>query len=307
MKKIRLFDRRDSLSRKIFVVCNYIFLTVLALICIAPFAHLLALSFSGDEFTSAGTVGVIPQGFTLDAYMLLAGKPEFFKAFGISVARTIVGTLVALLVIILTAYPLSKTNKQFKGRTAIAWILAFTMWFGGGLAATYVLYDTLHLIDNFLVYIIPGACDVWFCLMLMNFFRKLPKELEEAALIDGCNQFQVLFRIFVPLSIPSIVTIVLFTAVGQWNSWFDGIIFMNDPANYPLQSYLYTMIISSDPAKMVSAGGQLTPDQLEALKNIGSKNLQAAQIFLGMLPVTVIYPFVQKYFIKGITLGGVKE
>lgn len=306
MKK-RLFDKKDTTSRKIFVVCNYIFLGLLALICIAPFAHLLALSFSGDEFTSAGTVGLIPKGFTLDAYMLLAGKKEFFKAFGISVLRTVLGTAVTLFVIILTAYPLSKSNKVFKGRTVIAWVLAFTMWFGGGLAATYVLYDRLGLIDNFLVYIIPGACDVWFTIMLMNFFRKIPKELEEAAMIDGCSQFQILFKIFVPLSIPSIVTIILFTAVGQWNSWFDGIIFMNDPANYPLQSYLYTLIIASDPSKMVNAGGQLTPDQLEALKNIGSKNLQAAQIFLGMLPVTIIFPFVQKYFIKGITLGGVKE
>ncbi|MCI5745949.1 MAG: carbohydrate ABC transporter permease [Erysipelotrichaceae bacterium] len=306
MKK-GLFDKKDTTSRKVFVICNYIFLGLLALICIAPFAHLLALSFSGDEFTSAGTVGIIPKGFTLDAYMLLAGKKEFFKAFGISVLRTVIGTAFALLVIILTAYPLSKSNKVFKGRTTIAWILAFTMWFGGGLAATYVLYDTLGLIDNFLVYIIPGACDVWFTIMLMNFFRKIPKELEEAAMIDGCSQLQILFKIYVPLSIPSIVTIVLFTAVGQWNSWFDGIIFMNDPANYPLQSYLYTLIIASDPSKMVGASGQLTPDQLEALKNIGSKNLQSAQIFLGMLPVTVIYPFVQKYFIKGITLGGVKE
>ena len=115
------------------------------------------------------------------------------------------------------------------------------------------------------------------------------------------------FKIFVPLSIPAIVTIVLFTAVGQWNSWFDGILFRNDPKNYPLQSYLYNRIRSTDPTKRVSAGGKLTPEQLEQLKNIGSKNIQSAQIFLGRLPVTIIFPFVQKYFVKGLTLGGVKE
>lgn len=296
---------KTSTSRKIFVIFNYTFLAILALICIFPFIHLLALSFSSDEFTSKGLVSVYPMGFTLDAYMILATKPEFFKAFGISVARTILGTSLTLLVIILTAYPLSKSNKVLKGRTAIAWIFVFTMFFGGTLASQYVLYRMLGLLDNFLVYILPGACDVWFVLMLMNFFRGIPKEIEEAALIDGCNHFQILFRIFVPISLPVIVTIVLFTAVGHWNSWFDGIFFMNDANMYPLQSYLYVMLESSDPSKLAQ-NGTLTPDQLEALKNLGNKNLQAAQIFLGMLPITLVYPFLQKFFIKGITIGSVK-
>ena len=296
---------KTSTSRKIFVIFNYTFLAILALICVFPFIHLLALSFSSDEFTSQGLVSVYPMGFTLDAYMILATKPEFFKAFGISVARTILGTSLALLVIILTAYPLSKSNKVLKGRTAIAWIFVFTMFFGGTLASQYVLYRMLGLLDNFLVYILPGACDVWFVLMLMNFFRGIPKEIEEAALIDGCNHFQILFRIFVPISLPVIVTIVLFTAVGHWNSWFDGIFFMNDSNMYPLQSYLYVMLESSDPSKLAQ-NGTLTPDQLEALKNLGNKNLQAAQIFLGMLPITLVYPFLQKFFIKGITIGSVK-
>ena len=296
---------KTSASRKIFVIFNYTFLAILALICIFPFIHLLALSFSSDEFTSKGLVSVYPMGFTLDAYMILATKPEFFKAFGISVARTILGTSLALLVIILTAYPLSKSNKVLKGRTAIAWIFVFTMFFGGTLASQYVLYRMLGLLDNFLVFILPGACDVWFVLMLMNFFRGIPKEIEEAALIDGCNHFQILFRIFVPISLPVIVTIVLFTAVGHWNSWFDGIFFMNDSNMYPLQSYLYVMLESSDPSKLAQ-NGTLTPDQLEALKNLGNKNLQAAQIFLGMLPITLVYPFLQKFFIKGITIGSVK-
>ena len=296
---------KTSTSRKIFVIFNYTFLAILALICIFPFIHLLALSFSSDEFTSKGLVSVYPMGFTLDAYMILATKPEFFKAFGISVARTILGTSLALLLTILTAYPLSKSNKVLKGRTAIAWIFVFTMFFGGTLASQYVLYRMLGLLDNFLVYILPGACDVWFVLMLMNFFRGIPKEIEEAALIDGCNHFQILFRIFVPISLPVIVTIVLFTAVGHWNSWFDGIFFMNDSNMYPLQSYLYVMLESSDPSKLAQ-NGTLTPDQLEALKNLGNKNLQAAQIFLGMLPITLVYPFLQKFFIKGITIGSVK-
>ena len=296
---------KSSKSRKVFVVFNYIFLGLLAIICIFPFIHLLAVSFSSDAYTSRGLVSIYPMGFTTDAYEILASKPEFFKAFGISVGRTICGTLLALFVIILTAYPLSKSHKILKGRTAICWFFVFTMFFGGGLAAQYMLYLSLDLIDNYLVYILPGACDVWFVLMLMNFFRGIPKEIEEAAVIDGCNQFQILFRIFVPISVPVIVTIVLFTAVGHWNSRFDGVFFMNDPSSYPLQSYLYVMLESSDPAKLATSGN-LTPEQIEALKNLGNKNLQAAQIFLGMLPITLVYPFLQKYFIKGITIGSVK-
>jgi len=297
---------KTTKSRKIFVGCNYFFLTLLALLCIFPFIHLLALSFSSDEFTSAGLVSLWPKGFTIDAYSILISKPEFFRSFGISVLRTIVGTLFGLIIIILTAYPLSKSNKVLRGRTAIVWVFAFTMFFGGGLAAQYVLYQSLGLIDNFLVFILPGACDVWFVLMLMNFFRGIPKEIEEAAILDGCNQFQILFRIFVPISLPSIVTIILFTATGHWNSWFDGVLFMNDPSQYPLQSYLYVMLESSDPAKLAGQSGTLTPEQIEALKNIGGKNIQAAQIFLGMLPITLVYPFVQRFFIKGITIGSVK-
>ena len=225
-------------------------------------------------------------------------------ALGISVLRTVIGTAISLIVIVMTAYPLSKTDGRFKGRTVFTWFFLITMFLGGGLFATYFLYKQLGLLNSFLVYILPGACDVWFVLMLMNFFRGIPKEIEEAALIDGAGQFSVLFKLYIPLAMPSIATIILFTAIGQWNSWFDGIMFMNDPSKYPLQSYLYTMIISSDPTKQ--SGFTLTPEQLEALKNIGGKNLQSAQIFLGILPIALVFPFLQRFFVKGITVGSVK-
>lgn len=295
---------KKTKSRIAFEIVNYTVLTLLALMCIFPFLHLLAVSFSSDEFTSKGEVFLIPKGVTLQAYGYLAQKNEFFTALGISVLRTVSGTALSLVVILMTAYPLSKTDGRFRGRTAVTWFFLITMFFSGGLFATYFLYKQLGMLNNFLVYILPGACDVWFVLMLMNFFRGIPKELEEAALMDGAGQFTVLFRIFLPLALPSIATIVLFTAIGQWNSWFDGIMFMNDPSSYPLQSYLYTMIVSSDPTKQ--SGFTLTPEQLEALKNIGGKNLQAAQIFLGILPIALVFPFLQRYFITGITVGSVK-
>lgn len=295
---------KKTKSRIAFEIVNYTVLTLLALMCIFPFLHLLAVSLSSDEFTSKGEVFLLPKGVTLQAYGYLAQKKEFFSALGISVMRTVSGTALSLVVILMTAYPLSKTDGRFRGRTAVTWFFLITMFFSGGLFATYFLYKQLGMLNNFLVYILPGACDVWFVLMLMNFFRGIPKELEEAALMDGAGQFIVLFRIFLPLALPSIATIVLFTAIGQWNSWFDGIMFMNDPSSYPLQSYLYTMIVSSDPTKQ--SGFTLTPEQLEALKNIGGKNLQAAQIFLGILPIALVFPFLQRYFITGITVGSVK-
>lgn len=295
---------KKSKGRIAFEVINYTILGLLALMCIFPFIHLLAVSFSADEFTSRGEVFLLPKGFTLQAYEYLAQKKEFFTALGISVLRTVIGTAISLIVVVMTAYPLSKTDGRFKGRTVFTWFFLITMFLGGGLFATYFLYKQLGLLNSFLVYILPGACDVWFVLMLMNFFRGIPKEIEEAALIDGAGQFSVLFKLYIPLAMPSIATIILFTAIGQWNSWFDGIMFMNDPSKYPLQSYLYTMIISSDPTKQ--SGFTLTPEQLEALKNIGGKNLQSAQIFLGILPIALVFPFLQRFFVKGITVGSVK-
>ena len=295
---------KKSRSRIVFEVVNYTILGLLALMCIFPFIHLLAVSFSADEFTSKGEIFLLPKGFTLQAYEYLAQKKEFFTALGISVLRTVIGTAISLIVVVMTAYPLSKTDGRFKGRTVFTWFFLITMFLGGGLFATYFLYKQLGLLNSFLVYILPGACDVWFVLMLMNFFRGIPKEIEEAALIDGAGQFSVLFKLYIPLAMPSIATIILFTAIGQWNSWFDGIMFMNDPSKYPLQSYLYTMIISSDPTKQ--SGFTLTPEQLEALKNIGGKNLQSAQIFLGILPIALVFPFLQRFFVKGITVGSVK-
>ena len=293
-----------SKERIAFNIFNYSFLGILAIICVIPFLHLLAVSFSADEFTATGSVFLVPKGVTLQAYEYLIAKKEFFSALVISVLRTVSGTALSLVIIVLSAYPLSKTNGKFKGRTCVTWFFLITMFFSGGLFATYFLYKQLKLLNNFLVFILPGACDVWFILMLMNFFRGIPPALEEAALIDGAKQFTVLFKIYLPLALPSIATIILFTAIGQWNSWFDGIMFMNDPSDYPLQSYLYNMIISSDPTKQ--SNFTMTPEQLEAMKNIGGKNLQASQIFLGLLPIALVFPFLQKYFISGITVGSVK-
>lgn len=293
---------KESTSRKVFVIVNAIVLTAIALLSILPFIHLLALSLSSSLSSAAGEVGLIPKDFSIQAYRYLVQKPDYFRAAGVSIARTIVGTAVSMAIVIISAYPLSKESSRFRGRTVYVWYFAVTMFFGGGLIPSYMVIKELHLINSFWVFILPGAMSVWNVVMLLNFFRQVPKDLEEAAIIDGASQFQVLLKVFLPVSLPALATLTLFTAIGHWNSWFDGIMYINTPAKYPLQTYLSTIVLDQN----MTAVKNMTPEELERLKNISNRNLQAAQIFLGALPIMLVYPFLQKYFVKGLTLGSVK-
>jgi putative aldouronate transport system permease protein len=173
------------------------------------------------------------------------------------------------------------------------------MLFNGGLIPWYMTIKTLGLIDTFWALVLPGAIPVFSVILLLNFFRGIPKEIEEAALIDGCTHWRILWRIFLPLSAPAIATITLFALVGHWNSWFDGLILMNKTEHYPLQSYLQTLVISFD-LKIMNV------KEAELLSQINNRTLKASQIFLAALPIMLTYPFLQKYFMKGIVMGSVK-
>ncbi len=288
-------------KRKIFILCNTLFLTLVTLISIFPIVHLLAVSLSSNVAANAGVVKMIPVGFTLEAYKFLMEKSDFLIAFGISLKRVALGTTINMFMVILTAYPLSKEKSAFKARTFYVWFFAFTMFFGGGLVPAYIVIQRTGLMNTLWALVIPGALNVWNMVMLLNFFRGIPKELEEAAIVDGANHFTILWKIYLPVSKPALATILLFTIVGHWNAWFDGMIYMNSPANYPLQTYLYTLVTQNFNKKL------LTMDDIERLKNVSEKTLQIAQIFLGALPIMLVYPFLQKYFIKGIVVGSVKE
>ncbi|GBG10528.1 putative ABC transporter permease, partial [Paenibacillus agaridevorans] len=189
---------------------------------------------------------------------------------------------------------------QFGWRTKYVWYFVITMFFGGGVIPTYIIVKETMLLNTIWALIIPGALNVWSAVLMLNFFRGIPKEMEEAALIDGAGHWSILWKIYLPVSLPSIATIGLFTIVGHWNSWFDGIIYMNSPEKYPLQSYLYTLVKSIN-FKMITA------QDISTLQNLSEKTLRTAQIFLGALPIMLVYPFLQKYFVKGITIGSVKE
>lgn len=290
---------KESIGRKVFLLTNNISLILITVICLLPFLHIIAVSFSSKLAATAGEVGIIPVDFTFEAYGFVMKKSAFIVALGVSLKRVILGTSIYMLLTILTAYPLSKEVSKFRARTIYAWIFVFTMLFSGGLIPTYIIMVYTGLIDTIWALVIPTSAIVWNIILLLNFFRNIPKELEEAAFLDGAGHMAVLFKVFIPVSLPALATILLFIIVYHWNSWFDGLIYMNFPRNYPLQTYLQTVIVGFNPTNV-------SPDDLKRLQNISAKAVKAAQIFLGTLPILAVYPFLQRYFVTGIVLGSVK-
>ncbi|MCQ6562783.1 carbohydrate ABC transporter permease [Paenibacillus mendelii] len=288
-----------SFSRKIFVIGNYVFLVLVSLLCLLPLVQVLAISFSSSPAASAGLVKLIPVDFSLDSYTYILQKQEFINSFSITLQRVVLGYSLNIVLALLCAYPLSKEVKEFRLRTYYAWFFVFTILFGGGLIPTYVVVSETGLLDTIWALIIPGAVGVFNVILLLNFFRGLPKEIEESAFMDGAGHWTVLTRMYVPMSMPVLATISLFTLVGHWNAWFDGLIYMNFPEKYPLSTYLQLMVINSNPMKM-------DINNLNGALEISERTTRAAQIFLGALPILIVYPFLQKYFVKGIVLGSVK-
>jgi putative aldouronate transport system permease protein len=293
---------KPSFSRKLFIVMNALVLTFITVIGVVPFIHLLAISLSSNTAAMAGEVKLLPIGFTLDAYVYLGHKVEFIRSLRVSLERVMLGTAINMFLVFITAYPLAKETEQFRSRTVYVWFFAITIFLGGGLIPTYMIVKSTGLINTIWALILPGALNVWNMIMMLNFFRGIPKEMEEAATIDGANHWTLLWKIYLPVSLPAIATIGLFTIIGHWNSWFDGILYMNSPDKYPLQTYLSTLITAMN-AQMQS----VNVEQLKQLENLSEKTLRTAQIFMGALPILMVYPFVQRYFIKGMTVGSVKE
>jgi putative aldouronate transport system permease protein len=197
------------------------------------------------------------------------------------------------------AYPLSKDVKQFKYRTVYVWFFVLTMLFQGGLVPTYMLVKKIGILDTIWALILPGAVPVFSVVLMLNFMRGLPKEIEESAIMDGANVWTTLWKIIVPISMPSIATITLFAVVGHWNSWFDGLIYMNRTEHYPLQTYLRSVVINLDLSLSTTVDYAM-------LKDISDQTQRAAQIVLGSLPILCIYPFLQRFFMGGITMWSVK-
>ena len=293
---------KRSVSFYIYQVFNTIVLTLMALSCILPILHVFAMSLSSSSAAMAGRVGFVPVEFSLKAYEYLISKKDFFHSVSISLARVVVGTVFNMAIIAITAYPLSRSSRQFRARTAYMAYFAVTMFIGGGLIPTYMVIKNLHLLDSFWVLILPSAMSIWNVIIMMNFIKGLPRAIEEAAFVDGANHWQTLIRVILPMSKPSLASLLLFSMIGHWNAWFDGMFYMNNPNNYPMATYLATQVINNNQTMT-----NMTPEQLALLSSLSEKTVRSAQMFIAIIPILVVYPFLQKFFVKGITVGSVKE
>lgn len=288
-----------SRGERIFSVFNTIVLLMLGLVCVLPFWYIFCVSLSSTSAVTAGQVSFWPIGANLEAYQYILKKAPFWTSMGVTLKRVIIGIPLSLFIMILSAYPLSKDKLRFRARGIYVWYFFLTMLFNGGMIPTYLVVNQLKLLDSIWALILPCTVNVFNMLLLVSFFRQLPTELEDAAFVDGAGHWTILWRIFVPISLPVIATVTLFTMVWHWNSWFDGLIYMNDSSNYPLQTYLRSIIIEFNMANM-------TAEEQKQLAQMSAKTIKCAQMFIGALPILMVYPFLQKYFVSGITLGSVK-
>ena len=289
-------------ANRIFHFVNIFILAVVSLLCVLPFINLLAISFSDSAAVAAGAVGFTPVDFTLSAYEYALKGGKFIRALFISFERVVLGVGLNLILMVLTAYPLSKTRKKVAGRNIYMVYFVITMLVSGGMIPTYLVVTGLGLKDTIWALILPGALPVYNMVILMNFMRGIPEEIEEAAAIDGASPFQILTRVLLPILKPALATVGLFCIVTHWNDWFSGMIYMNNPDNYPLQTYLQSLLQNFEQLLRT----QSSQDIQALLAQMDARTGRAAQLFLGAIPVMVIYPFLQKYFTKGLVLGSVK-
>lgn len=282
---------------------DWIAAPVLILLCIVtlyPFFYAFLYSISDGVKAMTQNIVLAPVGFTLDNYRTVLADERILDAAFISVARTVAGTLLFLVVTGLCAYAMSK--KILMGRKLLFLFFVVPMYVNAGILPTYVLYHDLQLLNNFLVFILPGAFGLFYMLLMKVYFETIPDSLEESAKLDGAGDFTVFSRIYIPLSPPIIATMSLFVGVNQWNAWFDALLFITDSKLYPLQLLLQNVLKENQLSSYMQIFEQSTMQQ----KKISTETLKMTILILTTLPIICAYPFAQKYFVKGVTLGAVK-
>ncbi|MFY1654612.1 carbohydrate ABC transporter permease [Solwaraspora sp. WMMB762] len=286
----------DTRGYRIFRAVNGIILTGVVIITLYPFANIVARSLSDEGYIRSGQVNIIPRGFNLDTYRLVMSDSMFWTNYRNTIVYTVTATVISIVLTTCYAYVLSK--KDLKGRSALVGIAVFTMFFSGGLIPNYVLITSLGLKNSIWAIVLPNAINVFNLLVMKAFFESLPTELEEAAAVDGLNTYGILWRIVIPLSKAIIATMVLFYAVSFWNSWFTAFLYMDRSELFPVTVYLRNLIAGATTA---TSTGSSSDSLAQAAANI-----QAVTIILTVLPIIMVYPFIQRYFVSGIMLGAVK-
>lgn len=293
--------RSKSLGSRLVTILIYALMILTAFLSLAPLVNTIAISFSSGTAAASGSVNFIPVQFSWQSYAKIIADHAFWQAFGVSVMRVLVGGSLSLVLTVLMAFPLSRSQEQFPARNIYMWVLIFAMLFSGGMIPTYMVVYKLGLINSFWSLVLPGAVNIWNVILMMNFFKGIPNALEEAAVIDGASPLQILLKIYLPLAIPSLATITLFTVVGYWNDFFSGLIYINDQTKIPLQTYLQQLSIQAQNLTTMSK------EEIMALARVSSLSLNSAKILVSMIPILLIYPLMQRFLVKGLVLGAVKE
>lgn len=289
----------EFFKNKLMDTVVWLIVILMTLCCLLPLLNTLAISFSNNSAVNANQVGILPVGFTLSSYKKLLEDNQFWRSAWISVLRVVLGTGLNMLMMILLAYPLSRSKNRFASRDIYMKLIIFAMLFNGGLIPGYIIVSKLHLLNTIWALVLPGAVPVFNVILLMNFMKGLPEALEEAAVIDGASEWTILTRVVLPISKPGLATMALFCIVGHWNDYFQGLIYMRTPSKYPLQTYIQQLTIDVS---------QITDtQQLIHFMTISTRTLNAAKIVVATVPLLVIYPFLQRYFVTGIVIGAVKE
>lgn len=297
--------KRIAISDRLMLIFIYAFLILLSFSAFYPFWNALVVSFNLGIDTSKGGVTFWPRVWTLENYDIVLNDKRLINGFFVSVARTVVGTLTAILMTALLAYGMSK--KELIGRNYYMLFFVFTMYFGGGLIPMFLLIRSLGLMNTFWVFIIPALISVWNMIIFRTFFKSLPAGLEESAQIDGCTNWGIFFRIVLPLSGPVIATLALFTAVSHWNDWFMPSIYITNENLIPIQTMLRQILNANIVTEMSNNIDTASAARLEGMRTITTKSLTMATMMVATLPIIMVYPFVQKYFVKGVLIGSLKE
>lgn len=289
---------KRGIGYKVVNVLIYAFVGLLSLICIIPFFHVISVSISSNNAVVSNQVWFWPKEITFDAYKMVLGDSSMMRSFVFTVIITVLFTLLGLFLTICAAYVLSRD--RMKGRSVINTLFVFTMYFGAGLIPDYLLMDTLNLLDTAAVLILPLAISAYNMIILRTAMQAVPASLEEAAQLDGCNDFRILVQIMIPLVIPTLATLALFYAVGRWNSYSDAMYYIQSDELKPLQYKLYTLVASAaESTALEGDGGTGTQTNEEVIK--------MATIMFATIPIIIVYPFLQKYFVSGVMVGAVKE
>ncbi len=292
--------RKTSFGDKIFTVCNVLFMIAFVVITLYPVLNTLAISLNDGTDALRGGIYLFPRKFTMKNYMTVLEKDNLVTGAYITVARTVAGTVFSLVTNAILAYIVSRKRFLFKQQLSLFWVV--TMYVNGGMIPTFLLFKGLHLTNSFWVYVIPGMISAFNMLVIRTYMNGIPDSLEESAQLDGAGYMTIFWKIISPLCKPVYATVALFVAVGQWNSWFDAMLYNRMSSEYTTLQYELMKLLSS-----VTNQGNSAEAMKNAAGTVTPTSVRAAATILTMLPIVCLYPFLQRYFVTGLTIGGVKE